>query len=322
MESLPVVEVDLSLAPRDRWEDLRPHLDALRELAVMYERDLAIARPFRDMLALYRDQQDPAYLEEIEAIAAMAKIDPLDLFLVNAYYDVFKHAMGCTAFALDTDEGPLHARNLDWHSEARALERHTIRVRYREGSRLLFESVTWPGFVGTLSGVAPGRFAVTLNAVLSEDPAEVATPIAFVLRDLLIRASYDEAVRELSARTLSCDCLLLVSGTESKEMVVIERSPRRSAIRGPEDGVLVVTNDYKQLDDGARSAETQGDALAATSCGRFDRALLRVRSERPHDAAGCLSILGDPKVQMSITVQQMVFSARHGLRTVRRPLRA
>jgi acid ceramidase len=259
VDPLPIVDVDLSRPPGERWEGLRPFVPAIRELTEMFERDLARARPFREMIEAYRDQQDGELLAELDGIARMAEVDALDLFLVNAYYDVFKHAMGCTAFALDTDEGPLHARNLDWHSENGALSRHTIVVRYLRGEVLLFTSVTWPGFIGALSGLAPGRFSVTLNAVLSLDPAEVATPVSFVLRDLLTRASYDEALAELTHRTLSGDCLLLVVGTEPGQMRVTERSPRRAAVREPEAGLITVTNDYRALSEG-----TDVNELAAT----------------------------------------------------------
>ncbi len=45
-----------------------------------------------------------------------------------------------------------------------------------------------PGFVGVFSGVAPGRFAVTLNAVLSAEPPQPATPVVLLLRTVLEHA--------------------------------------------------------------------------------------------------------------------------------------
>lgn len=311
---VPRIEVDLSLPPSERWEGLRPFVPAIVELAEMYERDLALARPYREMIALYRDQQSAELREELAAVAAMAAVDPLDLFLVNAYYDVFKHAMACTAFALDGPDGPIHARNLDWHSEGRALAKHTVQIDYRRGDELLFSSASWPGFLGTLSGVAPGRFAVTLNAVLSDDPAGVATPIAFQLRTLLERAGFDEAVAELERAPLSGDCLLLISGTENGQLRVIERTPTRSAVRMPIDGRIAVTNDYRAMASGDGEVDRE---LVRTSCGRFDQALARAHAERPTTPEACLDILSDPGVRMSITVQQMVMSARHGLLALR-----
>lgn len=314
MRDVPTIVVDLARPPAERWEGLRPFVPAIRELVEMYERDLAIARPFAEMIRFYRDQQSPEILAELGAVASMASVDALDVFLVNAYYDVFKHAMACTAFAIDGPDGPVHARNLDWHSENRALSRHTVRIDYRRGDDLLFSSASWPGFVGTLSGVAPGRFAVTLNAVLSDDPPGVATPVALQLRSLLERADFDEAVAALERTSLTGDCLLLVSGVAAGQLRVIERSPGRAATRGPEHGVVAVTNDYRAL---AYAAGRDTGELASTSCGRFDRALARALAEQPRTPEACFDVLSDRDVRMGITVQQMVMSARTGMLALR-----
>src|SRR5580658_2391321 len=85
--------------------------------------------------------------------------------------------MACTAFAIDTPSGPLHARNLDWTSANGRLASETIIVNFRRGEQgPLYRTIGWPGFVGCLSGVAPGRFAATLNAVMSDDPFALAPP--------------------------------------------------------------------------------------------------------------------------------------------------
>ena len=107
------------------------------------------------------------------------------------------------------------------------------------------------GFIGALSGTKPGKFSLTLNAVLSKDSPEIAVPVSFLLRDVLENAnSFHEAKETLEKTTIASDCLLLLSGTTSDEMVVIERTPKRSATRGPNNGVICVTNDYKLLENG------------------------------------------------------------------------
>src|SRR3984885_15878709 len=91
---------------------------------------------------------------------------------------------------------------------------------FRGGPAGPFTTVGWPGFVGAFSGVASGRFAVTLNAVLSLEPAQPAMPIVLLLRAVLEEAkSFDEEAEILSNSILPCDCLLLLTGTRSVEMV-------------------------------------------------------------------------------------------------------
>jgi len=66
----------------------------------------------------------------------------------------------------------------------------------------------------------------------------------------------------------------------------------------------------------AASTRAAPGALAATSCGRFDRATALVREHRPRDPAACLELLADPGVRLASTAQQMVLSARRGVVTL------
>ncbi len=315
--SLPVLDIDLSLPPARRWEVLRPHRDAVRELVAMYVRDLGGLAGFHDALMLYRSSfVSPEYAAELDSIAALADVDPVAVLLVNVYYDAFKHLMGCTAFAVDSPDGPIHARNLDWWTERSALSRNTIVARFRRDDAILFEAVTWPGFIGVLSGVAHGRLSVTLNAVLSDEAPGLATPIGLVLRELLTSADFSTARDDLARRPLACDCLLLLTGAHKGEMCVIERTPTRSEIRGTDSGAIVVTNDYRALNAPDPTRGTTS-TLQTTSCGRYDRASWRVHAEHPASADACFDILDDKGVKMDITVQQMVMSASQGWLTVR-----
>lgn len=310
--SLPVLDIHLQAPPEQRWAALREHRAAVRELVDIYVRDLGDIGSFRDELEMYRAACVAAeYQREIDAVAELSDVDPIELLLVNVYYDAFKHLMGCTAFAVDTPDGPVHARNLDWWTEHGALSRHSIIARFLRGDELVFEAVTWPGFLGTFSGVAPGRFSVTLNAALSDDAPGLAHPISLVLRDLLTKADFNTALQDLESRSLSCDCLLLVVGTRPGEMCVVERTPGRAALRRTDSGAIAVTNDYRLLDTPDVQV-TGGNVLQHTSCARYARASGKAHSQQPTTADECFAILDDPKIKMDITVQQMAMSAAQG----------
>lgn len=308
--TLPIVEVDLSRAPSRRWDGLASYADGMRALLAAHLSDLGDLEQLRAAVVAYADRHvSSEHHAEIDAIAAMTKVDRTELLVMNVYYDMVKHVVGCTAFAIDGPAGPIHARNLDWLTRHDALARHSIVVRYLHGTQLLFESVAWPGFVGTLSGSAPGRFSVTLNAVLSDDPPGQAEPVSLLLRSLLTRASYAEAVATLAACPLSCDCLLLLVGTENGQRCVIERTPTRAAVRNADSNAIVVTNDYRVLTSGS---STQRTLLEATSCSRFDRLTSLLASAAPHSADECFAYVSDPQVRMDMTVQQMAMSPCEG----------
>jgi predicted choloylglycine hydrolase len=247
------------------------------------------------------------------------------LLASNLYYDLLKFVFsgvgpfGCTTFAVDTDGGPMHARNLDWFSEGHLLRDNTIIYDFRKAGSRLFEAVSWPGYVAVLSGMAPDRFAITLNAVLSEEKAKLAKPISFLIREVLEESQdYDSAVKELSSTPMAADCLLLVTGIRRGQMCVIERTPRRSEIRTPDSEHIIVTNDYRKLRD---AAFDWGSDLDSTSSSRFDRVASLLKKALPDSFEDCFEILDDLAVHMDITMQHMVMSASQSRLEVRLPRR-
>lgn len=316
----PRLPVDLSKAPAERWGGLSRFESQARELTDSYVKDLGGLETFGALVEDYRQAfVSSEYDAEMNAIARAIGRRPEEVLLANLYYDAFRAFLGCTAFALDTPEGPIHARNLDWWTENDILSDYTLVVEY-DGGRCPgpYKSVSWPGFIGVFSAVAAGRFAVTLNAVISEETPLLAQSITLLLRSVFDTAThYDQAVKLLSETPIAADCLLLVTGTKLGEMVVIERTSSRAAIREATNGVVVVTNDYRAMNAGL--APTAGNQLQATACSRFDRAASLASGARPTTAADCLAILQDSQVKMGITVQHMVMQASTGLLEVRLP---
>ncbi len=315
---VPSHDIDLDAPAAERWRHLAEDADACRRMLTAYVADLS-ADAVLDRIEPFATLHVPAdQLEELRVIAEIVDLPFSEVVLGNLYYDALAFVFGCTAFAIDTDDGPLHARNLDWWSPDHVLSTETVVYRFLRGGRERFSTVSWPGYVGALSGVAPGRFAVTLNAVLSDEPPQLAIPITSLLRQTLDEAAdYDDAVARLRDTPVVASALLLVSGVEPGQMCVIERTPTRAAVRAPTDGLVSVTNDYRALDPGG--APRDANVLSETSCDRFDRATERAARERPATADAALEILSDPRVRMTITEQQMVFSARTAACRVRRP---
>src|SRR5258708_17874126 len=93
------------------------------------------------------------YVGEIAAIAAA--LDYTGIWFLNGCYQ-----WGCTALAGEEEGTPWLARTLDWPFPG--LGRHVEIARMR-GPAGAFATVTWPGFVGVLTGSAPGRFAACIN---------------------------------------------------------------------------------------------------------------------------------------------------------------
>ena len=250
---------------------------------------------------------------ELEALAELAGVPVWQAIITSGYYDLFSSSLGCTALAIDAPEGPWHARNLDWFDDSGLLRSAGVICRFLRDGATRFWTIGWPGYLAALSGVAPGRFAVTLNAVASAELRSLARPVSYLIREVLDEATdFDSARERLADTPILSDCILMLTGPRPGEIAVIERTPSRHALRGAIDGVAVATNHYVALDTEPPMSASGDGPLASTSGERFERASELARAAERVDGELLLSLLGQSGVSLDITVQQMVLRASDG----------
>ena len=302
--------INLDLPACERWSFLVDYKDEINSLLKCYLNDFEGNEYIFDSIGEFKnDIISKDYLEEIDFIASISNFSSDQVLIANLYYDVLKFYFGCTAFAVQNNREILHARNLDWWTDNNLLSEHSRIFVFQRNNKTVFKIIGWLGFIGALSGVKPGQFSITLNAVLSKDSPEIATPVSFLLRDVLDKVnSFDVAKQKLENTTIASDCLLLIAGTKEKEMAVVERTPKRFATREQKNNFVTVTNDYKLIENNI----TNESQLQSTSCGRFERAEELISKNTPLNTSECFKILKDEKVMMGITVQQMVFKVATG----------
>lgn len=302
--------VNLDLPPDRRWTFLVDYKEAINDLLQCYLNDFKGADFIFDNIDVFKKSIiSEEYLQEVEFIASISNFSSNEVLIANLYYDILKFYFGCTAFAVSNGQTVLHGRNLDWHTENNLLGKHTLIFNFQREGKTLFKTIGWPGFVGALSGISPGKFSLTLNAVLSEDAPEIAVPVSFFLRDILTSSnSFQEARQKLENTKIASDCLILLSGVTADEKIVIERTPSRFATRSSEGNYILVTNDYKKIQNNTSGTSV----LQATSCGRYERAESLLKIAIPDKLERCMDILQDEDVKMNITVQQMVFDNKTG----------
>src|ERR1043166_6988327 len=133
----------------------RARARALREEALAwFPRGMLALTPALDRAARrWLTRSHGPYVTEIAAVATALGF-PGIWFLNNSYQGC------CTALAREEGEAPWLIRTLDWPCDG--LGRH-VEVARMAGSAGEFFNVTWPGFVGVLTALAPGRFAAAIN---------------------------------------------------------------------------------------------------------------------------------------------------------------
>jgi len=279
---------------------------------------LAGLRAILDLLHGWHGRRHGA---ELDLLAAAAGRGRAELLLANLAYDL--GTLGCSTFLQDGRVGPLHARNLDWPFPGALLRRHGCVLRVHGAPAGDYAVVGWPGLVGALTAVAPGRFTVSVNFVrhrrdglgrLLARAAGGALPVPWAVRDALDHArTFAEAAEWLRRAPLLAPVLLAVAGPRRGEAVVLERTTGGAELRHPLDGALCLANHYQAPGlTGASVDYDEGGSSARLAL--LERGLARAAPANPGAA---LRLLG-PAVRPE-TQQQVVMRARDGLLVVRVP---
>ena len=261
---------------------------------------------------LVRARTANRFQSEFVALAKMIAGDWREVLLANVSYDLVLSSFGCSTLALPTASGPVLARNMDWWPEE-ILARCSYIMRWERGGggdgSLDFCNVGWPGAVGLVTGLSGRGFALALNAVVGpENSNRLGYPVLLHLRRVIEDAKdFDDALQRLTNQTLAAPALITLVGVENEQRVVIERSPRKSAVRwGEENSALITTNDYRVL---FKTETHDFSEIYRTTCSRYDalcRFFADVDSARDVPDEQLLYVLTDDSVIQGITAQHVI----------------
>lgn len=164
---------------------------------------------------------------------------------------------GCTSGAAPdpTGRGNRLMRVLDWPVEG--LGRHVV-VAHNETPAGPYFDITWPGAIGVLNAMAPGRFAAAINQApmirhgltFAGDWARNriavwrsrALPPAHLLRYVFCTAADYAAARAMLVHApIALPALFVLSGTKAEEGCIIERLETRAFVH---DGAVACANEW------------------------------------------------------------------------------
>jgi hypothetical protein len=237
LPSIPVVDVREGGTLRHARESSE-RARGLRDACVAWFP--AAARPLLPVLDsiarcwLMRSQSP--YVEEVRTIAATLGFP--GIWFLNGSYQ-----WSCTALARDEDGGaPWLARTLDWPFPGLGRFVELVRMRGPAGE---FINVTWPGYVGVLTALAPGRFGAAINQGpmrrrtqgralrlydLAANAVATLRHVRAIPPDQLLRRvfeearGYDEAKRLLEATPVARPVIYTLAGCRAGEHCIIERT--------------------------------------------------------------------------------------------------
>ena len=243
LKTIPVITINLKLPPDERWQGVPKSVraSALR-LAKKQAAMVSATDPTGGLLSLslraITKLRNP-YRDDIGAWAELLGADVDDLLIGNFSYElsmlshvgsglgaleIIKKLLGfaCTSGAVWIEgEGMVHLRTLDWSFPG--LGKNTVVYHMVNAPAGDFYNISFPGYVGVLTAVAPGRFSASIN---------YATPVAFpsldgppshLLRHIFENcADYEEALETLENTPTGSPALITLVGTKKNQAAIIE----------------------------------------------------------------------------------------------------
>ncbi|CAE8609647.1 unnamed protein product [Polarella glacialis] len=189
-----------------------------------------------NMAKLFRNSADQA--EEMEGLAVALGVPLLDVMRFNVFYEL---SGACTSMLANDykHKDIVHGRNLDYGSAG--LSDIVVNARFKKGAEVVFECTTFLGYVGCLTGMAPGRFSISLNQRDEKD--EVGNIIGYkewnnfmlawqqgaqgygfwIRQSRSQRLSWRDMVAAASSTLFTRAAYLAIGGTKLDEAVILER---------------------------------------------------------------------------------------------------
>lgn len=305
-ENVPVVVLSGSAEDRGRQHGLvgKTVLERLisypQELYTLFGRPEAWQR--HQELAKQLAAQIPAeYRAELRAMAAAAEVPEELVLSVNTLPDIYRRLVFCSSLMVSgsrsTSGEPIFGRNLDFPGVGK-LHQFGMVMIYPAGEAQAFATITFPGFVGCVSGMNASGLALAVHEATNK-PKEAplldpeGTPYGILCRQVLERCStVDEAVQLFRQARHTTPVIIVLC--DRLAHAVVEVTPGRVVVRREEDGVAACTNHFR--------TELAGSAVA---CGRY-RQLLRAK-ELPHLSVDDVAAFLHKVHQGDWTIQSMIF---------------
>jgi hypothetical protein len=224
------------------------------------------------------------YVDEVRAVATALGFP--GIWFLNGSYQ-----WSCTALARDEGGTPWLARTLDWPFPGLG---RFVELAHMRGPAGEYVNVTWPGYVGVLTALAPGRFGASINQGpmrrrshrrwlrlydLAANGLATLCHVRSIPPDQLLRQvfeearTYDEARRMLESTPVARPVIYTLAGCRAEERCVIERT---------EDSFYTRTDDHGAANDWLDSTPLWEGRIGASkvfSCS-FEDATQQSRARR------------------------------------------
>jgi hypothetical protein len=177
--AIPTAIIDLDMPPAQRWVALATYVVQTHGWEYSYENVMrywdwqvpAIVRPIVEWITEHaEDVLIAEYVAEIKgAFNALAPYAPekakFTLSKLMAMNLMYEFSSACTSVVAADAQGSIwHGRNLDWGTPNGVdFSNFTYLISFQRGGKEIYRGVNFVGYVGSLTVMRPGAFAITID---------------------------------------------------------------------------------------------------------------------------------------------------------------
>ena len=206
--------------------------------------------------------------------------------------------VACTSFSVwdgkSKDSSLLIGRNFDFYMGKKFAENKIVCfINPSQGYK--FMMVTWPDLIGVVSGMNEKGLTVTINASKSAIPAQAATPVTILAREILqYAATIQEAWKISEKRKLFVSESIMIGSAIDHKTAIIEKTPEKCDLFMPESDWIICANHFQGrefADDKINLENIRG----SDSFERYKRVEELVNRQKKFDAGDVVNLLRDQR---------------------------
>lgn len=240
---------------------------------------------------------DPRWITEINAVAKAAGVKPEAMMLGNTFLDLGLYLAACRQLMVNTDNGLLHAHNLDWDNLA-GVGNFLVTIFRTSAAPGRFATVYlgFPGMVGALDVINEHGIALSFNQIC-ETKGKCDMPVFIKMRDIAERCgSFESAQKELLNMPPGMPFCIGLSDAKNGKSAVFERD-RSNVIKQRSAHDSILTADNNLWCDEKMSGRCAIDDIA--------------RQVKPANVEDMKKVLRNDKVLMECNIYSMIFDYRN-----------
>lgn len=238
MSSVKKYVVDLDKPEKERWNEIindnkENCLHAFKEMDKMAKSN-AISRIMSYVLETiakyYLNSGKALYIDELKSISEILNVPVEKVLMCQLCYEM---AAACTSVGMNINGKMYHYRTMDW--DMVFLKALTIHVQFKKNNKLLFEGITWAGYIGILTAMVPNEYSLSINYRRSNGnlignimkASKMHWPIGYLCRNLLeSETSFDDFIKILDCTDLISPCYVTLCHKSGNSVVLIRDSDK------------------------------------------------------------------------------------------------